>query len=284
MPEPEWSEAEVTAVRGRSVLTRSRSMQPLKLLNPRTGGGSCHVVLSSYGGGLLAGDVVRLRLVVRPEARLLLGTQTNTRVYRSASGATAEQHLDASLEAGALAAVLPDPLVLQATARFRQRQHWHLRPEAVLLLADWLHSGRMDSGERFEFTAYESEVRISVDGRLLALDRFGFRPAEHIATSPAHFGPHQTTLSVYLAGSPEDARFRRLSSVLAALQPYSREELPPDLSRCEAIVAFSEARPGLHLLRALGTSRAALQPIYDALHTALAAPDLLGFDAGRRKY
>lgn len=285
MPEePAWSELEVTAVRGQSVLTRSCSVQPLKLLNPRTHGAGCQVVLSSYGGGFLAGDVVRLQLTVQAEARLLLSTQANTRVYRSPAGACAEQFLDAHLAAGSLTAVLPDPLVLQAEARFRQQQHWHLQPGAVLLLADWLHSGRMDSGEQFEFYSYESEIRLTYGGRLLALDRFAFRPQEHIAASPAHFGPHQTTLSVYLAGTPEDARFRQLSAVLAAQQPHSRHELTPDLSQQPTVVAFTEARPGLHLLRALGTSRAALQPLYNALHEALAAPELLGFHAGRRKY
>lgn len=282
--EPAWSELEATAVRGRSVLTRSCSMQPLKLLNPRTHGAGCHVVMSSYGGGFLAGDVVRLRLHVQAGARLLLSTQANTRVYRSDNEASAEQYIEAHLATGSLTAVLPDPLVLQAQARFHQQQHWHLQPGTVLLLADWLHSGRMDSGEQFEFSSYESDIRLTYNGRLLALDRFGFRPEEHIATSPAHFGPHQTTLSVYLAGSPDDDRFQRLSAVLAALQPHSRHELPPDLSQQPAVVAFTEARPGLHLLRALGTSRVALQPIYDALHEALAVPELLGFHAGRRKY
>lgn len=285
MPEkPAWSEVEVTTVRGQSVLTRSRSVQPLKLLNPRTHGAGCHVVLSSYGGGFLAGDVVRLRLHMQADARLLLSTQANTRVYRSPAGACAEQHLDAHLAAGSLTVVLPDPLVLQAEARFRQQQHWHLQPGAVLLLADWLHSGRMDSGEQFEFHSYESEIRLTYGGRLLVLDRFSFRPKEHIATSPAHFGPHQTTLSVYLAGAPEDARFRQLSAVLAAQQPHSRHELTPDLSQQPAVVAFTEARPGLHLLRAVGHGRVALQPIYDALHAALAVPELLGFHAGQRKY
>lgn len=279
-----WSELEATAVRGQSVLTRSCSVQPLKLLNPRTHGAGCHVVLSSYGGGFLAGDVVRLRLHVQADARLLLSTQANTRVYRADQEVSAEQYLEAHLAGGSLTAVLPDPLVLQARARFRQYQHWHLQSGAVLLLADWLHSGRMDSGEQFEFSSYASEIRLTYAGRLLALDRFGFRPQEHIAASPAHFGPHQTTLSIYLAGEPTDPRFRQLSAALAAHQPHSRHELPPDLSQQPAVVAFTEARPGLHLLRAVGQGRAALQPIYDALHAALAAPELLGFHAGQRKY
>lgn len=262
----------------------SRSVQPLKLLNPRAAGGSCHIVLSSYGGGLLAGDVIRLQVVGRMGARFLLGTQANTRIYRSPEGSVAEQLTEAALEPGSLAAVLPDPVVLQAQSRYRQHQHWHLAPGALLLLADWFHSGRMDSGEQFAFTSYESELRVSVGGRLLVLDRFAFRPAEHIATSPAHFDRYQTSLAVYLVGSPTDARFHRLRQTLETQQPHSRDGLSPELFTQECVVAVTAVRPGVHLLRAFGTSRHALQPIYAALHEALAAPDLLGYHPGLRKY
>ena len=74
-----WSEIEVASVRGSSRLVTSRSIQPLKLLNPRAAGGSCHVVLSSYGGGMLAGDVIRLRVRAQAGARLFLGTQASTK-------------------------------------------------------------------------------------------------------------------------------------------------------------------------------------------------------------
>lgn len=262
----------------------SRSEQPLKLLNPRAAGGSCHVVLSSYGGGLLAGDVIRLRVTGRAGARFLLGTQANTRIYRSPGGSVAQQLTEGHLEAGTLAAVLPDPVVLQAESCYRQHQHWHVAPGALLLLADWFHSGRMDSGEQFAFTSYESELRVSTGEKLVVLDRFAFRPAEHIATSPAHFDRYQTSLAVYLIGSPTDARFQRLRKALDALQPHSRDGLSPELFAQECVVAVTEVRPGVHLLRALGTSRHALQAVYEALYEALAAPELLGFHPGRRKY
>ncbi|TYZ10066.1 urease accessory protein UreD [Hymenobacter lutimineralis] len=279
-----WSEVEVTAVRGQSVLTVRRNVQPLKLLSPRTAAGSCHVVLSSYGGGLLAGDVIRLRVAVQPGARLLLSTQANTRVYRSDDGAVAEQLTEAHVAAGALAVVLPDPIVLQAQSRYRQHQHWHLAAGALLLLADWFHSGRIDSGEQFAFTGYESELRISQEERLTVLDRFAFRPEEHIATSPAHFRQHQTSLAVYLAGSPHDARYQQLAAVLQAQQTQTRAGLPVDVSAHDCVVALTQARPGVLLLRALGTSRTALQPIYDQLYQALASTELLAFAAGLRKY
>lgn len=280
----DWSEIAVGQVRGYSVLTTCRNVQPLKILNPRAPGGGCHVVLSSYGGGMVAGDVIQLQLTAHADVRLLLGTQANTKIFRSLDGKVAQQTIEGTLESGALAVVLPDPVVLQEHSRYRQRQHWHVAPDAVLLLADWLHSGRMDNGEQFAFTSFESELRITVDGRLTVLDRFAFRPEEHIATSPANFDRYQTTLSIYLVGHPEDARFRTLAHTLNQLQTISRAGLPEDLSEQELVVAVTPSRPGVHLLRALGTSRQALQPLYEALGQALESEELLGHHPGQRKY
>ncbi|SNC68449.1 urease accessory protein [Hymenobacter gelipurpurascens] len=285
MPAPaDWSEIAVAQVRGQSVLVASRNVQPLKILNPRAPGGGCHVVLSSYGGGMVAGDTIRIHLTAHAETRLLLGTQANTKIFRSMDGKVAEQTVEGTLESGALAAVLPDPVVLQENSRYRQRQHWHLASGAVLLLADWLHSGRMDNGEQFAFTSFDSELRITVAGRLTVLDRFAFRPEEHIATSPANFDRYQTTLSVYLVGHPDDARFLALARTLEQLQTISRAALPDDLSKQEFVVAVTPSRPGVYLLRALGTSRQALQPLYEALGQSLEQTELLGHHPGRRKY
>ncbi|QJX47318.1 urease accessory protein UreD [Hymenobacter taeanensis] len=281
---PTWSEIAVSQVRGQSVLTTCRNVQPLKVLNPRAPAGSCHVVLSSYGGGMVAGDVIQLQLTAHAGTRLFLGTQANTKIFRSVGGQVAEQTINGFLESNALVAVLPDPVVLQAHSRYRQRQHWHLAPDAVLLLADWFHSGRIDNGEQFAFTSFESELRVTVGGRLTVLDRFNFQPAEHIATSPANFDRYQTALSVYLVGHPTDDRFRQLASTLAELQTISREALPEDLSEQEFVVAVAPAKPGVLVLRALGTSRQALQPVYERLGQALAETELLAHHPGQRKY
>ncbi len=133
-------------VRQQSRLVASRSVQPLKLINPHAPGPSCHVVLASYGGGLLAGDCLRLRVRCEESARLLLTTQANTRIYKSIDGRPAAQLTEGHLADNALAVVLPDPLVPQAASRYHQAQHWHLAPSATLLLADWYHAGRTDAG------------------------------------------------------------------------------------------------------------------------------------------
>ena len=108
---PEWSTLEVAQVRGRTRLVACKNIQPLKMLQPGSPGHACHVVLSSYGGGLVAGDVIRLRVAARAGARLFLSTQASTRVFRSIDGAVAEQHTVGELAENALAVVFPDPVV-----------------------------------------------------------------------------------------------------------------------------------------------------------------------------
>ncbi|MDO7847001.1 urease accessory protein UreD [Hymenobacter sp. M29] len=281
---PAWSELEVAEVRGHSRLVVCKNIQPLKLLQPASHSRAAHVVLSSYGGGMVAGDVIRLRVKVDAGARLILSTQASTRIFRSIDGAVAEQHTAGVLGKNALAVIFPDPVVLQAESRYRQMQTWDLEPTSLLLLVDWFHSGRMDQGERFAFTSLHSELRVRVAGRLVVLDRFAFNPEENIATSPANFAGYQTFFSVFLVGSPDDARFQTLAKVLA------RQKMPGStgphfsLNSQECVVSVTQARENVWVLRAAAHSRMALQPLCEQILAALSREELLGYNPLARKY
>ena len=280
----EWSVLEVAQVRGKSRLVACKNIQPLKLLQPGAPGSTCHVVLSSYGGGLVAGDVIRLRITGQAGSRLVLTTQASTKVFRSIDGAVAEQHTVGELGEDALAVVFPDPVVPQAESRYRQVQEWHLRPTSLLLLVDWFHSGRMDQGERFAFTSLHSELRVRVAGRLVLLDRFGFEPAENIATSPANFAGYQTFFSVFLVGSPDDAQFQKLSAMLARQQMPGSTGPHFNINSQECVVSVARARENVWVLRAAAHSRMALQPLCEQILAALADGELLGYNPLARKY
>ena len=279
-----WSALDLAVVRHKSRLVACQSLQPLKVFNPNSPTAACHVVLSSYGGGMVAGDAIRLHITGQAHTRLVLGTQASTRIFRSVDGAVAEQHTAGWLAEGALAVVFPDPVVLQAESRYRQTQEWHLAPSSLLLLVDWFHSGRMDQGERFAFAALHSELRVRVAGRLVVLDRFAFSPEENIATSPANFAGHQTFLSVFLVGSPDDARFQQLAAMLLRQQMPGRTGPHFRLSGQECVVSVARARENVVVLRAAAPSRMALQPLCAAIWAALAAEELLGYNPSTRKY
>lgn len=185
---------------------------------------------------------------------------------------------------GALAAVLPDPVVPQAGSRYRQRQHWDLQPGALLLLADWFAAGRTGLGERFAFQEYSSEIRVSLHGRPLVLDRFHFNPAAHIATASANFDRYESMLTVYLVGPAETPGFGALAAALHALKMPVSGDPHFRLAGRACIVSVAQARPEVVVLRALAASRADADFIYQHLLRVLAEEMFFGANLLARKY
>ena len=102
-----------------TVLTRAFAANPAKLIVTRGRGRTCWVYAATLGGGLVGGDDIQLRADVTAGARALLTTQASTKVYRSLR--PSRQGLTATVDAGALLAVVPDPVVCFADADFTQR-------------------------------------------------------------------------------------------------------------------------------------------------------------------
>ncbi|QCR23192.1 urease accessory protein UreD [Pontibacter sp. SGAir0037] len=280
----DWSEIAVEEVKYKSKLVTSKNIQPLKILNPASPNGSCHVVLSSYGGGMVAGDQIKLRITCAAGSRLFLNSQSNTKIFKSENGAVAEQVLNGVAEEEALAIVFPDPVVLQESSHYKQVQQWQLAPHALLFAVDWFHSGRMDTGEKFLFTSFASEIRVSMAGKLVLLDRFSFSPAENIATSPANFDQYQTMFSAYLVGSPGDARFAFLAEKLLELKMPESSSLHFNMTQQVCVLSVSKVKEGVYILRAMAKTRMQLQPLYERIMAILATEALLGYNPVKRKF
>ena len=58
-------EVEFARVAGKTVALRAQSCNPLKLLMPRSSGGCGWLFTSTYGGGLVEGDDIRLGVIAR---------------------------------------------------------------------------------------------------------------------------------------------------------------------------------------------------------------------------
>jgi urease accessory protein len=158
---------------GRSVVTQAYATSPLRLLTPKNHGSAAWVYTSSYGGGLVNGDRIVLDVDVGPGAAALLSTQASTKVYRSPQGTSTELHARVSTDG--LLAVIPDPVVCFAAARYRQLQSFELSPGGGLVLVDWMSSGRHASGERWEFHEYVAQLRARVGGELVLHDALALR-------------------------------------------------------------------------------------------------------------
>ena len=107
---------EFARVEPRTVLQRAFAKSPLRIIHPKNHGSAAWVYLSSFGGGLVGGDHVDLRVKVGARAKAVLLTQASTKVFNSSRQAA--QTVDADVEKGGMLIVAPDPTVCFAGPAF----------------------------------------------------------------------------------------------------------------------------------------------------------------------
>ena len=232
---------DVARVERRSVVRRAFATSPLRLLTPKNHGSAAWVYASSYGGGLVGGDDVRLTVRVGPEASVFLSSQASTKVYRS--HASASLQLEADVAAGGQLILWPDPVVCFAGSTYRQEQRVDLAADAGLILVDTLSSGRKASGERWLFSEYASRLTVRYDGRPILRDALRLSPAEgDIARRLGRFD----VLSTVVIAGPRwwDAAAR--ATLAVAESPVER--------RADLLVAAAHLKDDGCLLRVAGRS------------------------------
>jgi urease accessory protein len=218
----------VERVAGESGVVSARAFAPLKLLTAVPRGPAAWVYVGTLGAGLLPGDRVALDVEVGARAALVLGTQASTKVFRG-DARSAEQELLVRVGAGALAAIIPDPVACFDDAVFRQRQRFDLAGDASLVVIDTFSSGRAARGERWQFRSYRSLLEVFVDGVLrireaIALEANAIPLADRFGEIDAYatvvvIGPActaiATELSAHVAAMPVDARQTLFASASA---------------------------------------------------------------------
>ncbi len=132
-----------------------------------------------------------------------LTTTGSARIYKARQGrAAAEQHVDISLDRGALLEWLPDSIIPFASSRYRQRSSFHLSHDAGLFAWEIVAPGR--SGELFAFDDLQLETEILVAGEPVALDVARIQPGVSNVTRPNRLAgwTHHVTFYVCRAGIP----------------------------------------------------------------------------------
>ena len=277
----DWSIIEVNRVGGRSRLTSCLAVAPWKILSPKVEADYSTAVLSSYGGGLVAGDCARLRVRCGREAKLFLGTQAFTKVYKTTDGQVARQELAGHIKAGACVVSLPDPVVPYADSAFVQEQVWHLDAGASLVLLDGGTAGRGERGEQFHYSSYTSNISIYLESELVLAERLRLQPKQQAPDRVGAFGQYTAFANAFIVGDP----------VRSAVEEVLRRTLTPLLTgqgtrgtSKATLVSLAEPRHGVLALRALGRTNGDLEEVLQALATAVSLPQVLGENPLRRKY
>jgi urease accessory protein len=252
-----------------TVLARSFATSPLKVLSVRGGRSASWVYAATLGGGLVGGDAIHMTVEVAHEARALLTTQASTKVYRSRRPAS--QIVSATIDAGALLAVVPDPIVCFASSDFSSSQRYELHRDASLVVVDWMTSGRHGTGERWAFSRYASRMVITREGRPIFNDALVLEPdLESISDRMHRF---EVILTAVLTGP--------LVADAAAIVFSSVAEAPVERV-ADVVSTASRLRGGGTLLRVAGVS---VEQVGRTLRDSLSfVSPLLGDDPWSRKW
>ncbi len=250
-----------------SVVTRAFATSPLRLLTPRNHGRAAWIYTSTYGGGLVDRDALRLDVDVGAHAAALVASQSATKVYRSPNGTS--MTLTARVGDHALLVLAPDPVVCFAGASYRQDQRIEIASTGALVLVDWLTSGRHASGERWRFDRYASRVEIHREGRLVLLDALTLDGRD----LAARMGRFDVVLMAVLMGP---AIAQHAAAVLSGVSET------PVARRSNLLAGASAIAGGGCLLRIVGTS---VEEVSTAAREHLRfVPALLGDDFWSRKW
>jgi urease accessory protein len=261
---------------GKTVVATAFAASPLRLLTPANHGDAAWVFLASLGGGLVDGDRIAIDVDVGEGASALLGTQASTKVYRSPEGgAGTSQRLSARVAADAVLAIVPDPVVCFADARYEQAIDIALDPSASLFLVDAYSCGRSARGERWAFARYASRTTVSRGGARSIVDATRLDPRHGVIAD--RMGRFDVVLSLLAVGPG-------LSSLRQAMLSASSLPSAP-LSPCAAgsvLVAASLLAEDACIVRVAAERFESASRVLRSSFASLAA--LLGDDPFARKW
>ncbi len=259
---------EVERLREKSVPVSCLSGAGLKLFCPRVEDW-CHTVISSYGGGMVDGDNLHLRLSVGEGCKLYITASGFTQVYKGRSSFV----MSAEVGAGALVLHHGLPLVPHAGSGFCQQTTWDLHPEAALVAVDWLLPGRVESGERFQFEELLTTLRIMRGRKLVLNDAFRAVPGEQTPLANSLFGRYEALLTVNLIGA-------QVEPVAQALSLFWNSDIGPvrSANAPDRVVNVSPLPRGGYQLRAAALYRRDLLEVERSLFGEMQAAGLLDFD------
>ena len=260
---------DIARVDRRSVVRRAYATSPLRFLTPRNHGPAAWVYASSYGGGLVGGDHLRLTIRIGAGASAFVSSQASTKVYRSRDRSSAE--LQATVSTGGHLVLWPDPVVCYAGSTFRQSQCVELRDDGSLILVDTMTSGRRASGERWQFVEYANRITVRQEGRVVLFDSTRLSGVE--GDLAARLGRFDVLCSVVIVGPRFLENVRALTESIGS-RPIER--------RADLLLSAAPLGDAGCLLRVVGRSTEQVTGVVRRYLSFLSS--VLGDDPWTRKW
>ena len=164
------------------------------------------MLLLNSSGGFVEGDVSHFHATLEPGTRCLFTTTASSKFYKCPEGNTSREIVDIIADEGSLVELLPDEAIPFANSRVHRINRIGLKKSSRLFATDMISAGRIHygDGEIFDFYNLVSEFEISIEGKIIALDRIvAINPDEVAAMSRLWEGYlHMATAFAYAPNLP----------------------------------------------------------------------------------
>jgi len=166
------------------------------------------VTIASPSGGVLQGDRLRIAVEVRAGARLMLDTQSATRLYRMPDRpARIEARFDVGVDAWL--EYVPDPYIPFAGSNTTIDTVATVDETATVLLGEVVACGRVARGEVFRMRAFHSTVTAVRPGGELLFSDATILEADLSPSDPGMLGPGTALGSLYAIATGVDPELLR---------------------------------------------------------------------------
>ncbi|WP_240987194.1 urease accessory protein UreD [Arthrobacter sp. Soil736] len=222
----------------------------------------CYVLVNP-GGAYLGADLYVIDVEVGDGAKLLLTTQSATKIYRT-PGSFAEQRMTLRLGDGAQLELAPDQLIAYREASYRQNTHITVRPSSSLMMSEVITPGWSPDGSsfRYEELRLRSEIHVETGAgtELLALDNLLVRPPLNDVTGMAFMEGFSHLGSLIVVDPRVDqALADELHSVTQGHDAYTGISLTHSVAGTTGLIVRSLANSTEELARLLGACTALLR-------------------------
>ncbi|XOK60939.1 urease accessory protein UreD [Paenibacillus elgii] len=143
--------------------------------------GQPHYYILNPGGGYVDGDRYKLDIELAEDARLLLTTQSSTKVYKTRNTAPV-QDMEIRMKKGSFLEYVPDPLIAYRHAQYKQKTTIRMERGSTLIFSDIVTPGWSPDGALFSYDRLRLKTEIYVDGDLAVYDQVRLAPSEQDLT------------------------------------------------------------------------------------------------------
>jgi urease accessory protein len=161
---------------GQTFITSQASSSPLKIWRPfGVGNGRVLVQIVNVSPGVMAGDEYKLEVNILSGAKVVLVSQSATKLHSMPEGQCARQNVFATVEAGGELEYYPGLTIPFPESHYSQVVHVQLATTAKFALLERYAVGRVERGEVHQFRSVSSRVRIERAGKLIYADGLELR-------------------------------------------------------------------------------------------------------------